>query len=50
VVAGVGHFWVRFVSGHGQWRSLWVVVVVVGCGGCCGPWWSLVLVVSGRGL
>jgi len=22
-------------------RSLWVVAVVVGRGGCCGPWWLL---------
>jgi len=44
-VAGVGRFWVRFVSGHGRWRSLWVVAVVGGRGGRCGLWWSLWTVV-----
>jgi len=43
VVVGVGRFWVWFVSGHGRWRSLWVVAVVVGRGsrsvwGRCSRW------------
>ena len=51
MVAGVGRFWVRFVSSHGWWRSLWVVAVVVGRGGRCGLWWSLwaMVVVVGHG-
>jgi len=53
-VVMAGHQWwlVLVISGcgHGLWRSLWVVAIVGGCGGHCGPWWLLVLVVSGHGL